>query len=105
MTKVEDVTSLSMLKMEKNFIAHNDKGYPRQPYKEFSLYDCFGFVKREMKELDEAFKHHWFGGRTNVDRLIVLRNEIADVSNCLDYLYEKVLRAESVFCAELRSKE
>ena len=105
MTDIEGITSLAMLKMEKNFIAHNEKGYSRQPYKDFKLYDCMMFVRREMKELNEAFDHHMFGGRTNVDRLIVMRNEIADVSNCLDYLYEKVLRAESTLCAELRSKE
>ena len=96
MTDVKDILSLAMLKMEKNFIAHNEKGYPKQPYKDFSLYDCYGFVEREMKELDASVKHHWFGGRTNIDRLIAIRNEIADVSNCLDYLYEKTLMMENV---------
>lgn len=100
MTDVENIKSLAMLKMEKNFIAYNDKGYPRQPYSEFNLLDCFGFVKREMKELGEAIRAHWFGGRTNPDRLMKIRNEIADVSNCLDYLYEKALRLEIILLGD-----
>ena len=100
-----------MLKMEKNFIAHNDKGYTRQPYNEYPIYDIqwyndgngiqakpsdeslMGFVLREMNELE--FACQWAFGRCShpdlENRLAVL-HEIADVSNTLDYLYEAVLR-------------
>jgi len=94
MTDVKDITSLAMLKMEKNFIAHNEKGYPRQPYKQYSLADCFGFVKREVDELELAVRQYYqiMPNKHFEDELLVsIRNEIADVSNCLDYLFEKTM--------------
>jgi hypothetical protein len=80
------IKSLAALKMEKNFKAVIDKGYPRQPYKSYSIVELFDFVEREMKELQDAFKI----GSPFRD----IREEIADVSNCLDYLYESVLSLE-----------
>ena len=85
----EKIKSLAMMKMEKNFIAHNQKGYPRKPYNTYSLADCFGFVEREMKELDEAVRSYY--GIRDPIILTEIRKEIADVSNCLDYLYEKTM--------------
>lgn len=101
------------MKMEKNFIAVNDKGYPRQPYNEYPIYDAdwyndgqgiqvranpeslLGFVDREMKELD--FSLEWTFGRCSEglrdeEHLLGILHEIADVSNTLDYLYEAVLK-------------
>ena len=91
----EEIKSLAMMKMEKNFIAHNEKKYPRQPYKIFSLLDCFSFVEREMKELEEAVRNYQrhLGVLPESDsyRLMEIQHEIADVSNCLDYLFEKTM--------------
>ena len=91
----ENIKSLAMMKMEKNFIAHNEKGYPRQPYNIYSLSDCFSFVEREMKELQETVRNYYRYKdelpSTNSYRLMEIRHEIADVSNCLDYLFEKTM--------------
>ncbi len=76
--------SLNILKMEKNFRAQ-DKGYVRIPPDNFDIEELFKWVKREMKELDDAI---------SIYDLTNIREEIADVSNCLDYLYEKTLREE-----------
>jgi len=103
MTDVKDITSLAMIKMEKNFIAHNEKGYPRQPYEQYSLADCFGFVEREMKELELAVRQYYSGRHIKQfadESLTDIRLEIADVSNCLDYLYEKVLREEQILVVD-----
>ena len=111
MTDVNNIKSLAMLKMEKNFIAHNEKGYHRQPYNEYPIYDAeyynegkgvqmrptteclMGFVQREMNELD--FATEWTFGRCSKpsqEEMVEVLLEIADVSNCLDYLYEAVLK-------------
>ena len=80
------IKSLSMLKMEKNFRAQ-DKGYVRMPPESFPIYDLYLWVLREMDELTQAMQKPDFD-YTNI------REEIADVSNCLDYLYESALRLE-----------
>ena len=90
----EKIKSLAMMKMEKNFIAHNEKGYPRQPYNQYSLADCFSFVEREMKELELSVRQYYASRHTekfSKESLIEIRHEIADVSNCLDYLFEKTM--------------
>lgn len=102
-----------MMKMEKNFIAVNDKGYTRQPYDEYPIYDAdwynegngiqirtkpeslLGFIQREMKELE--FITEWTFGRCSnpfidPENPIKVLHEIADVSNTLDYLYEAVFK-------------
>ena len=91
---MNEIKSLAMMKMEKNFIAHNEKGYPRQPYNIYSLADCFSFVEREMKELDLAVGQYYASRGTpkfSEESLVDILHEIADVSNCLDYLFEKTL--------------
>ena len=101
--------TLPMLKMEKNFVAVIDKGYPRKPYLRYPVIDpcnlqmcLIGFVTREKIELDNAIELL----RKNIDnfhRVDVLRKqdirdqivkalwEVADVSNTLDYLFEGLL--------------
>ncbi len=78
------IKSLNALKMEKNFRAQ-DKGYVRSPADDFSDSELFSWVERELVELIESL----CSGNTGH-----IREEIADVSNCLDYLYERVLRNE-----------
>jgi len=103
--------SLSMLKMEKNFVAVIDKGYPRKPYEEYpilnpknSVHSLIGFVTREKRELDQAidrlkvkqlnYYRGFEGTRREIsDNLIAAMNEVADVSNTLDYLFEGLLNA------------
>ena len=104
--------SLSMLKMEKNFIAHIEKKYPRKPYEEYPIFirgdaerSLIGFVWREMIELNKAvdplalkslgvFYPRFEGTRKEVsDNLIAAMWEVADVSNTLDYLFEGLLKA------------
>jgi NTP pyrophosphatase (non-canonical NTP hydrolase) len=92
------IKSLAMIKMEKNFQAL-EKGYRRQPYtwpiahgqREFTL---IGFVLREMDELVEVVDIWVNSEDRDAVQLANIREEIADVSNCLDYLYEAVLREE-----------
>jgi len=92
------IKSLAMIKMEKNFQAL-EKGYQRQPYtcpiangqREFTL---IGFVLREMEELVESIDIWVNSEDRDAVQFANIREEIADVSNCLDYLYEAVLREE-----------
>jgi len=99
--------SLSMLKMEKNFIAVIEKNYPRQPYLEYPIYEpvferggivrakemsLMGFVQREMKELDFAVEWAMYRERPiKPENLMKALKEIADVSNTLDFLFEALL--------------
>lgn len=70
-----------MLKMEKNFIAQ-EKGYPRQPYAEYNL---LFLMQRLQEEVDEL--------RYSVVRedLENAKLECADVSNVIDYIFEKLV--------------
>jgi len=85
MTVIYDIKSLSMLKMEKNFIAVIEKEYPRQPHKHYTESELFSFINREMAEL----KKEWQAGSGSPIRIM---NEIADVSNCLDFFFELMLQ-------------
>ncbi len=82
--ELKAIKSLSMLKMEKNFRAQ-DKGYVRMPPDSFDYLELYRWVLREMEELNYAIEIKDF---TNI------REEVADVGNCLDYLYESALREE-----------
>jgi hypothetical protein len=82
------IKSLAALKMEKNFIAVYGKDLPPKPYETYSILELFGFVEREMKELKEAIEDN-----KNFSYHDIME-EIADVSNCLDYLFEAVLRED-----------
>lgn len=98
------ILSLAARKMEKNFRGVIEKGYPRQPYREFPINDSgdrdnslIGFVDREMEELREEAGKLCFDASRQFDIAPTeedfdqILDEIADVSNCLDFLYEAVL--------------
>ncbi|MGD0071387.1 MAG: hypothetical protein ABSB71_07925 [Candidatus Bathyarchaeia archaeon] len=82
------IRSLAMLKMEKNFIAHCDKGYPRQPYKDFNQPTSFLISRMddELKELKEAFERK---------DIVNMQEELADLSNVIDYAFEQLCRFRS----------
>jgi hypothetical protein len=82
--ELASIKSLAMMKMEKNFRAQ-DKGYVRMPPDSNTINELAEWVHREYLELMDAV----FDGDC-----VHIREEIADVANCLDYLYEKVLRGE-----------
>jgi NTP pyrophosphatase (non-canonical NTP hydrolase) len=71
--------TLAMLKMEKNFVAVIDKGYPRQPYKEHSPEFLLRRLYEEATELAKAIKEK--------DKETA-KLECADVSNIVDYIFE-----------------
>jgi len=73
--------SLAMLKMEKNFIAVIEKQYPRKPYEYFDLGYLRMRLLEEVTELNEALK-----SGTVEDA----KGECADVSNIVDYIFEKL---------------
>ena len=87
-----------MLKMEKNFIAHNEKGYPRKPYANGTPDDVNALfflkrVKEEVTELQEAIEKT-IVNRDKSHSLYEIKLEIADVSNLLDYLFEVISRLD-----------
>jgi hypothetical protein len=88
------IKSLAMLKMEKNFKAVIDKGYPRQPYKHYALTFLMQRFVDESKELEEAMEIYVNAESHDTVITADVREEIADVSNCLDYLYEAIQRVE-----------
>lgn len=76
-----NIKSLAMLKMEKNFRAHNERGNPRDPYESFSNGQLIEHLREEVDELEEALAsgdiHH-------------SKEEVADASNILDFLFERL---------------
>ncbi len=97
--------SLSMLKMEKNFIAVIEKKYQRKPYETYPLFggmqnSLLGFVLREYRELEKEMGtlHNYKTDRDMhdskdiQDQIIEVLWEIADVSNTLDYLFEALIK-------------
>jgi len=85
--RLPDIKSLNMLKMEKNFIAL-EKGYPRQPYNDSKQPISFMIhrIEEELEELKGAF---------NRQNISVMKEECADISNLVDYLFEQLLRSKS----------
>jgi len=77
--------TLAMIKMEKNFVAHIEKGYPRQPYKVFSCHELLRRLSEEWFELKEALKNK------NCEEAM---KECADLSNIVDYIFEKLSNGE-----------
>lgn len=94
--------SLSMLKMEKNFVAHLEKKYSRKPYEEYDMTALTNFVRREYIELIAAMEKclryrmraRLDGSSRKVvaDQIIEAMWEVADVSNTLDYLFEGLIQ-------------
>ena len=76
-----------MLKMEKNFIAL-EKNYHRQPY--LDPQQPFEYlIKRlhdEFIELREEYETNEIEG---------MKEELADMSNIIDYIFEKLCQVES----------
>lgn len=102
--QLDEIKTLAMLKMEKNFIAHNEKGYPRKPYAEKTQPISFLIdrIQNEKDELVASFnalvKIHVLPDElldTTDEKDIVhilneMREECADISNIVDYLFEKL---------------
>lgn len=86
-TRLPEIRSLAMLKMEKNFIALCEKHYPRQPYKELPPSYLIKRIKEELAELDAAFD------KVPID-VPGMMEECADISNLVDYLFELLLAFE-----------
>lgn len=77
--------TLAMLKMEKNFIAQ-EKGYPRKPYEYYTTDFLIERLKQEVNELTVAI----IDGDTENAKC-----ECADVSNIVDYIFEKLSQKEA----------
>lgn len=78
------IKTLAMLKMEKNFLAL-EKGYSRKPYNEIKQDIDFLLLRldNEIDEFTEAYENK---------NLEVMLEELADISNLTDYLFEKTLQ-------------
>ena len=74
-----------MLKMEKNFRGYIEKGYPRKPYERYDLEFWRKRIKQEVKEFEDALKNRDFYG---------MKEELADISNLVDFTFERVLHVE-----------
>jgi len=85
--RLPQIHSLAMLKMEKNFIAVIEKGYPRQPYanEKQTVRFLIHRIEDELEELKQAYSN---------ENLTVMKEECADISNIVDYLFEKLCRSE-----------
>lgn len=83
--RLPGIKTLAMLKMEKNFIALIEKGYSRQPYDAEGQPTAFLIdrIRDELKELQLAYLNH---------DLLGMKEECADISNLVDYLFEKLSR-------------
>lgn len=73
------IKTLAMIKMEKNFIAHNEKGYPRQPYEHFTIEKFLDRIEEELEEAIDAY---------DMLNYKALKQELADISNLVDYCFE-----------------
>lgn len=73
--------TLAMLKMEKNFIAHLEKKYPRQPYDVFNCHYLLGRLHEEVIELFDAW---------NQKDVKKAKLECADISNIVDFIFERL---------------
>lgn len=74
--------SLAMRKMEKNFIAHLEKKYPRKPYSTYSIWFLLNKLRQETNELDHAILKSDFENA---------KDECADISNIVDFIFERLM--------------
>ena len=74
--------SLAMRKMEKNFIAHLEKDYPRKPYSKYSIWFLLNKLRQETNELDRAITGSDFENAME---------ECADISNIADFIFERLM--------------
>ena len=87
--RLPSIKTLAMLKMEKNFIAVIEKGYPRQPYNS-EIQDVkflINHIGDEVKELLDAWVSSDLAG---------MMEECADISNLIDYLFEKLAKGKEI---------
>ena len=82
MPELQHIKSLAMLKMEKNFRAHMEKNYPRNPYEVYTLYDLLGRLQEEVLELIGSCAEKDVKGA---------KSECADVSNIVDFIFERLV--------------
>lgn len=87
-----EIKTLAMLKMEKNFRGHIEKGYPRFPYRIYNMLFWIERLTQELNELKEKFALLDFEG---------MREELADLSNLVDYDFERSLLEEQGFIKDL----
>lgn len=73
--------TLAMIKMEKNFVAVNEKKYPRRPYEDFTVFKILDWLSEEFVELCDAIK------KKDIE---AAKLECADVSNLTDFLFERL---------------
>jgi len=82
----DKIHSLAMLKMEKNFVAHIEKKYPRRPYSK----QCLEFLAKRLAEEGLELVRAINCRNTEAAKL-----ECADVSNIVDYIFEGLCRVEN----------
>jgi len=80
------IRTLAMLKMEKNFIAHIEKNYARKPYEHYPLSLLVDRASEELEELLDAY---------DLLDYEKIKEECADVSNIIDYIFEAATRQEA----------
>ncbi len=88
------IKTLAMLKMEKNFIAL-EKGYDRQPYRnnQATLRRFLQRIREETDEFERAIAN-W-----DMDNCA---EELADISNIVDYAFEAVTSKRMQFSFDER---
>ncbi len=99
--RLPTIETLNAMKMEKNFIAM-EKGYHRQPYKDPAQTLDFWLtrINDEREELKDAVNRLQDQLRLNMPKHNILsavtsvKEELADISNIVDYVYEYVTRIE-----------
>lgn len=80
----ENIKTLAMLKMEKNFVALVEKGYPRKPYEEYTLDELNTRLMDEVEELDQY--------------IVLLRNKLGTLAPEYQQIYTNMAKAE---CADI----
>jgi NTP pyrophosphatase (non-canonical NTP hydrolase) len=87
------MSTLAMMKMEKNFVAVIEKKYPRRPYEAFDMEFLRMRLIEEVNELNEALKFYIENKRIEAMTFGSAQRaklECADVSNLIDYIFEKL---------------
>jgi len=85
--------TLAMMKMEKNFAAVIEKKYPRRPYEAFNMEFLRVRLIEEINELNETLKFYIENKRIEAMTFGSAQRaklECADVSNLVDYIFEKL---------------
>jgi NTP pyrophosphatase (non-canonical NTP hydrolase) len=86
---VEVMKTLAMMKMEKNFVSVIEKSYPRKPYEYYTLQQLRVRLLEEVNELNDALKEVE-SCPESTQECEEAKMECADVSNIIDYIFEKL---------------